>query len=281
MIRNWKDKTVIITGASAGVGKACAEEFARLGAKLVLVARTPKPLRAVCESLSDKTSVISVAMDVSDSTECLNLLRKTEFEHGAVHCLVNNAGFHERGPVESIDAQQLAQMIDVNLRAPILLSRLILPYLRKSGGGSIVNVASLAGCTPVAGAATYSASKFGLRAFSQSLADELRGSSIHVGCVSPGPIDTGFIMDEIDNVTDITFSQPMSTAKEVAEAVVSVASGQRPEIKMPWISGPLTTLSYLFPALRRALKPLLEKKGRKAKDFYRQRARNSQSGQDS
>ncbi|MEM8982566.1 MAG: SDR family oxidoreductase [Pseudomonadota bacterium] len=275
-IDHWRDKTVIVTGASAGVGLACAQSFARLGANLVLVARSPKPLKAAEEKLATLTNVQSVAMDVADEIECTNLLRKSEYDFGHVHGLINNAGLHERGPVESIDSADLARMIDVNLRAPIVLTRLALPYIRKAGEGAIVNVASLAGCTPVRDAATYSASKFGLRAFSMSLADEIRDSSINIGLVSPGPIDTGFIMDHIDDVADITFSQPMSTAAEVAEAVVKVASGQAFEMKMPPISGFLTTLSYLFPSLRRTLKPMLDARGRRQKEFYRQRARDSQ-----
>ncbi len=272
MVADFHNKTVIITGASKGVGKACAERFAALGARLVLVARGSKALKAVAESLGPDQEVMPVAMDVADAGDCANLFRKAEFEFGAVHVLINNAGYHERGPVEKLDAEAMAQMVDVNLKAPIVLTRMALPYLKSAGGGAVVNVASLAGCTPVAGAATYSATKFGLRAFTQSLADELRGSGIHVGAVSPGPIDTGFIMSDIDSVSDITFSQPMSTAEQVADAVVRVARGERAEIKMPAVSGPLTTLSYLFPALRRALKPMLDKKGRKAKEFYRRRA---------
>ncbi|MEL7537197.1 MAG: SDR family oxidoreductase [Pseudomonadota bacterium] len=276
-IDQWRDKAVIVTGASAGVGLACAQAFARLGANLVLVARGPKALKAAAERLESLTRVETVAMDVADASECTNLLRKTEFEFGHVHALINNAGFHQRGPVETIDAADLGQMIDVNLRAPIVLSRLALPYLRKTGEGAIVNVASLAGCTPVEGAAAYSASKFGLRAFSMALADEIRDTAINIGLVSPGPIDTGFIMDQIDEVTDITFSQPMSTSEDVAEAIVKVASGRAFEIKMPAVSGPLTTMSYLFPALRRALKPLLDARGRKAKAYYRQRARDAEA----
>ena len=274
-IDRWRDKTVIVTGASAGVGLACAQAFARLGANLVLVARSPKPLKAAAEQLSGLTRVETVSMDVADATECTNLLRKAEFELGHVHALINNAGYHKRGPVETVTPDDLAQIIDVNLRAPIVLSRLALPYLRKAGEGAIVNVASLAGCTPVAGAATYSASKFGLRVFSMSLADELRGTGINVGLVSPGPVDTGFIMDQIDEVADITFSQPMSTSAEVAEAVIKVASGQAFEMKMPAVSGVLSTMGYLFPPLRRALKPVLEARGRKAKEFYRRRAREA------
>ena len=147
----------------------------------------------------------------------------------------------------------------------------MLPYLRKAGGGAIVNVGSLAGRTPLQGAATYAATKAGLRAFTYSLADELKGTGIYIGVVSPGPIDTGFIMSEIDQVEDIVFSQPMSSAQQVADAIVSCARGEAVEISLPRSSGWLTTVSYLFPALRRALRPKLYRKGRKAKEQYKQR----------
>src|SRR5690606_29315025 len=172
----------------------------------------------------------------------------------------------ERGPAEKVDAAALGRMIDVNLKAPVVLSRLAIPYLRKAGGGAIINVASLAGRTPVPGAATYSASKFGLRAFTYALGDELAGSGIKVAVVSPGPIDTGFIMSDIDAVADITFSQPLSTAQDVAEAIMQLAVNERREQSMPSSSGFLTTASYLFPGLGRALRPALNRKGRKIKE---------------
>jgi hypothetical protein len=93
--------------------------------------------------------------------------------------------------------------------------------------------------------------------------------------VSPGPIDTGFIMTEIDKVEDIVFSQPMSNTREVADAIVRIAKGDAVEITMPASSGKLVTLSYLFPALRRLLRPALYKKGRKNKDKYRNRSFSS------
>ena len=111
-----------------------------------------------------------------------------------------------------------------------------------------------------------------MRAFAYALADELQDTDINVGVVSPGPIDTGFIMSEIDNVEDIVFSQPMSSAEEVADAVLSIARGEKTEIAMPAASGRLVTLSYLFPALRRLLRPKLYAKGRKNKDKYRNRS---------
>ena len=265
MDNNFKEKTVIITGGSEGVGAATARKFADAGANLVLVARSKKNLDRMAEELRPKTNVETVTMDVSDTDACTNLFKKAEFEFGNVHVLVNNAGFHERGPAENITTDDLGKMIDVNLRAPIILSRLALPYLRQAGGGAIINVASLAGRTAVPGAATYCATKFGLRAFTMALAEELKGTRIKVAAVSPGPIDTGFIMSNIDNVTDLTFSQPISTAAQVADEIMKLCVNNKRERSMPPMSGVLTTLTYLFPGFARALRPAFEIKGRRVK----------------
>ncbi len=262
---NFKDKTVIITGGSEGVGAATARKFAEYGANLVLVARSKKNLERIAEELRSKTRVEIVAMDVSDTIACINLYKKAEFEFGSINILVNNAGYHERGPVETISADDLASMIDVNLKAPIILCRLAIKYLREAGGGAIINVASLAGRTPVPGAATYSASKFGLRAFTFALGEELKDSGIKLAAVSPGPIDTGFIMSNIDVVPDVFFSQPLNTADEVAQEILNLVANKKRERSMPPASGLLMTLSYLFPWLWRMLQPLLIWKGRSVK----------------
>ncbi|MEM1440183.1 MAG: SDR family oxidoreductase [Pseudomonadota bacterium] len=277
MSQRFDGKSVIVTGASAGVGAAVARAFAAEGARLMLVARRREPLQSIAEELGDTTKVETFALDVADTAGCRDLIKKTVYEFGCVHYLVNNAGAHFRGNFETVSVEEIATMVDVNLRAPLVLARLALDAIREAGGGAIVNVASLAGTTPVPGSATYSATKFGLRAFTLALADELAGSNVRVGAVSPGPIDTGFIMDDIDGVSDLTFSQPMSTAEQVAEAVLQVALDGDIDIKMPASSGRLATAGYLFPALKRALRPMLEKKGRKAKAFYKARAARGES----
>lgn len=265
MDTNFKDKTVIITGGSEGVGAATARRFAAAGANLLLVARGRKKLEKIAEELKPRTRVMIMPMDVSDPVDCVNLFKKADFEFGNVHVLINNAGFHERGPVENISADDLGRMVDVNLKAPIVLCRIALPYLRKAGDAAIINVASLAGRTPVPGAATYSATKFGLRAFTFALADEVADDNIKLAAVSPGPVDTGFIMENIDVVTDLTFSQPLSTAEEVAEVIVNLAVNNKRERSMPPVSGFLTTLTYLVPAVGRLVRPMLEGRGRKVK----------------
>ncbi len=261
----FNDKTVIITGGSEGVGAAAARKFADAGANLMLVARGKKKLEAIAEELRSKTRVEIFAMDVADPNACVDLFKKAEFEFGRVDVLVNNAGYHQRGPAESVDAADLGRMIDVNLKAPIILSRIAIPYLREAGGGAIINVGSLAGRLPVPNSATYSASKSGLRAFSYAMFEELRGSGIKIAVVSPGPIDTGFIMSDIDNVSDLTFSQPISTADEVAQVILDLCGNSQREKSMPAISGVLTTISYLMPWLARFMRPVLESKGASVK----------------
>lgn len=265
-MENFKNKTVIITGGSAGVGAATARKFANAGAKLLLVARSKKNLEKIADELRDKTEVHFIAMDVSDADACVNLFKKAEFEFGEVHILINNAAYHKRGPAETIAAEDLGRMIDVNLKAPIILCRLAVPYLRKAeGGAAIINVASLAGRAPIPGNATYSASKFGLRAFTFALAEELRDTNIKLAAVSPGPIDTGFIMSNLDDVADINFSQPVSSPEQVADEIMQLCLNDKRERSMPPIGGAMTTLTYLFPSFGRKLRPLLERRGRKVK----------------
>jgi short-subunit dehydrogenase len=266
---SFRAKTVVITGASAGVGAACARAFAAHRAKLVLIARGEEALGAIAEELRAKTEVLAISMDVSDTDACLKLFERAEQVFGAIHYLINNAGAHIRGAVESRSPEDLAAMVNVNLRAPLVLTAAVLPYLQKAGGGAVVMVGSLAGCAPLQGAATYSATKAGLRAFTYALADELRNSNISVGVVSPGPIDKGFIMDGMDQVEDIVFSQPMSSPEQVADAILKLAKGKRTEIAMPAASGKMVNLLYMFPSLRRRLRPLLYKIGRKNKEKYR------------
>lgn len=261
----FKDKTVIITGGSEGVGAATARLFADAGANLMLVARNKKNLELIAAELRDKTRVEIFAMDVADRDNYSDLFKKAIFEFGRIDILVNNAGYHSRGLFESVDVAELEQMVDVNLKAPIVLTRMVLPYLRDAGGGSIINVGSLAGRVPVPGSATYSATKAGLRSLSYALGEELAGQNIKIALVAPGPIDTGFIMANIDKTADITLSQPISTAQEVAQVILDLCGNTQREVAMPWASGALATTAYLMPWLMRMLRPILERRGANVK----------------
>jgi short-subunit dehydrogenase len=261
----FNNKTVIITGGSEGVGAATARMFAEAGANLMLVARNKKNLDAIAAELRAKTKVEVFAMDVADAEASVDMFKKAAFEFGRIDILVNNAGYHKRGVVEEVDAADLGKMIDVNLKAPIMLMRLVLPYLREAGGGAVINVGSLAGRAPIPGSAAYAASKAGLRSFSYALGIELADSNIKLAVVSPGPIDTGFIMADIDATSDLTFSQPISSAEEVAQAVLDLCGNNMREQSMPKLSGLLTTIMYLFPGLNRYVRPTLERKGARVK----------------
>jgi short-subunit dehydrogenase len=271
-MNRFSGKRVVITGASAGIGAAAARRFAAEGAALALAARTAGPLDAIAAELRARGGkVVPVRCDVGKLADCDLLVEQAVSELGGIDVLVNNAGANKRGPIEDHTSVDLAELVDVNLRAPVYLSRLVVPHMRRAGGGAIVNVASLAGFLPLADSAVYSATKFGLRAFGLALAEQLAGSGITVSSVSPGPVDTQFIMEEIDKVPDIVFSQPLSSADQVAAAVLDCAADGTPERALPPASGYLATLGYLVPSLRRALRPLMERRGRQVKDRLRSR----------
>lgn len=130
----FNNKVVIITGGSKGVGAATAHLFANSGANLILVARDKDNLDYIVKKLELKVKIMGVAMDVSDTDACVALLEKVKSQFGRIDILVNNAGYHSRGLVENIDVNDLSKMIDINLKAPIILSRLAIPYLKEAGG---------------------------------------------------------------------------------------------------------------------------------------------------
>jgi short-subunit dehydrogenase len=266
-VKRFDDKTVVITGASTGIGESCARKFVAEGARVVLAARGADALRRLSEDLGADVA-FAVPTDVSKQAACERLVTEATSHFGRLDILVNNAGYNSRGPVEELPMDSMLQILDVNLRGPLMLTKLVLPVMRAQDSGTIVNVASLAGRFPLDDEATYSATKFALRVFSFALAEELRKTNVRVSVVSPGPVDTGFIMDVLDEVPDLVFSQPMSTADEIADLVLASAADGARERTKPVISGKLATMGYLFPALRRSLIPALERKGRSAKKKY-------------
>ena len=263
-------KVAVVTGASAGIGESCARKFVAGGAQVVLVARKLGPLEALANELGEQNA-IGIPTDVSDREACRRLIEKATQHFGRIDILVNNAGFNSRGALHEVPVDEMLKVLDVNLVGPLLLSRLVLPQLQAQQSGSIVNVASLAGKVPLPDEATYSATKFGLRAFTYALNAELADSEVNASVVSPGPVDTGFIMENIDDVSDLVFSQPMSTADEVADLVIECALDGKVERCIPAVGAKLATLGYLFPQMGRALRPSLERKGKKNKAKFRER----------
>ena len=264
------DKVAIITGAGRGIGRGIAEKLAAEGATVVVTDIDQQSAETTAKELGGAS--IGLRVDVTSKESVTEMVAQVTEKFGRIDVLVNNAGANHRGAVETCTGAQLAQIVAVNLTAPILMTRAVLPYLRRRGAGAIVNVASLAGRVPLPHEATYSATKFGLRAFSFALAEELAGSAIRVAVVSPGPVDTGFIMTDLDHVPDLVFSQPVSTAAQIAALILDSAADGRRERTPSRGSSLVTTLGYLFPALRSRLTPLLERRGRAAKDTFRRRA---------
>lgn len=260
---NLDGKVALITGGSAGIGLAVARQMAAAGARVVLVARGQAALDEAVAAIGDRA--IAIALDVADLAAVAALPARVVASHGRLDVVVNNAGLHHRGDATKIDALALGAMVTVNLTAPVVLTRAALDHLPR--GGAVVNVASIAGYTPLPGAATYSGSKAGLRFFALALAMELEERGIRVATVSPGPVDTGFFGD-IEDVSPLVFSQPMSTADEIAAGVLRAIAGGPLEVPIPAMSARTATLAYLFPALGQWMRPRLMAKGEAAKRAY-------------
>jgi short-subunit dehydrogenase len=254
---SYRGKVALVTGGSSGVGLATAKRLVERGASVVLLARTQSALDQAVRAVGGKRCS-AIAADLSDLDAITALPGRILALHGRIDLLVNNAGVNHRGAVDARTPAELTQIIHVNLLGPMLLTKAMLPSLRR--GGAIVNVASLAGKIPVPHEAAYSASKAGLRAFTRAIDCELRERGIRAHSVCPGPIDTGFLSD-LDHVPDIVLSQPMSSAEQVADAVMRVIDSGARELDVPGVSGKLATFGYLFPQVMDLLRPAVELRG--------------------
>lgn len=274
MAGHFDKRVAIVTGASSpiGIGASVARQLADEGATVALVARGESGLASVAKQIEARGGrARTFPADLSTLEACERVLDEVAQAFGGIDLLVNNAALNHRGRVEKIPAAELARIVQVDLIAPMVLTRLVLPYLQARGGGTIVQVASIAGQTPLPGEAAYSASKFGLRGFSFALREELAGSPIRVCVVSPGPVDTGFLREDLDAVPNVVFANPMSTPETIARAVVRSAIDGRRERTIPVRTGILARLVTEFPWLRRVVLPILERRGRAAKERYRRR----------
>jgi NAD(P)-dependent dehydrogenase (short-subunit alcohol dehydrogenase family) len=253
-------KVVVITGASSGVGEAAVRAFARAGAKVVLAARS----REKIESLAEAIGGFPVPTDVSRFDDLQALVDRALAAYDRIDVLVNNAAANARGDLHTVDPQDIATVIDTNLKAPLLLTRLALPHLRASRG-VVVNVASIAGHVPLPHESPYCASKWGLRGFTFALRQELESAGVAVCVVSPGPIATPFVLDDLEHVPDLVFSQPILTAEQVAAAVLACAIDRKRERALARSTLLLARLAATFPMLQQLLRPALEAKGARVK----------------
>jgi len=185
-------RVAIVTGGSRGIGRATAARFLRAGAKVVIAGRTKADLDRAIAGFQAGSSALPVQADVAKETDVTRLVDDTVKAFGGLDIVVNNAANVTLAEVERLSTEDWQAMLDANLTGPFLLCRAAIPHLKQRGGGSIVNVSSLAGQNPFAGGACYAATKAGLDAFSHALMQELRQHDIRVSVVAPGSVATGF-----------------------------------------------------------------------------------------
>ncbi|WP_411275102.1 SDR family oxidoreductase [Daejeonella sp.] len=182
-----KNKTVIITGASSGIGRSCAEEFAKRGANLVLGARQYVSLCEIAQELEKLYKIKAVAFpcDVSKEDDCKELVNKAITTFGRIDVLINNAGISMRALFADVDLQVLRNLMDVNFWGAVYCTKYALSELLKNQG-SVVGVSSIAGYKGLPGRTGYSSSKFALNGFLESLRVENLKNGLHVMVASPG-----------------------------------------------------------------------------------------------
>lgn len=189
-----QDRIVLITGASSGIGEACARVFAQAGAKLILVARRKERLEQLADELSkDGSRVYVVALDVCDRTSVESALSTLPEPWSAIDILINNAGL-SRGlnKFQEGDFQDWEEMIDTNIKGLLYLTRCIVPGMISRGGGHIINLGSTAGHQTYPNGNVYCATKAAVRVISEGLKQDLLGTPVRVSSVDPGLVETEF-----------------------------------------------------------------------------------------
>ncbi len=187
-------KVAIVTGASRGIGKAISILLAQSGSRVVLAARSEPQLKSVSEEISSQNGeALVIPTDLTVDKEMERLVQQTLKEWGSVDVLINNAGLGKVAPVVKAKVSDWDETFRVNLRAPMFLSKLVLPTMMERGEGSIINISSVSGKSGEANGSAYSASKFGLMGFTQSLYEEVRDYGIRVSAICPGFVDTPMI----------------------------------------------------------------------------------------
>lgn len=191
--RALEGKVALVTGASSGLGRATAVALARAGADVALVARSAEELESAKEEVS-KTGhrALVLPTDLAEEDETARAVQQTVDSLGRIDVLVNAAGTDVPGTVEELDVEGWDRTLSVNLRAPFLLSKAAFPRMREAGGGTIVNVSSVAGKKGWANASAYCASKFGLTGLTEALADEGKEHGIRATILYPGAMATNW-----------------------------------------------------------------------------------------
>lgn len=209
-----KNKIVFITGVTSGIGKACAFEFAKEGANLILCARRAEKLQQLSDELIDKyrIKVLSVQLDVRSYEKVKNTINGLSDEWNKVDIIINNAGL-ARGlsKIYEGDITMWNEMIDTNIKGLLYITRELLPGMIKRNSGHVINIGSTAGHESYPMGNVYAATKFAVKALSQSIRIDVLGTNIRVSSVDPGMVETEFSL--------VRFSGDEQRAKKVYEGV--------------------------------------------------------------
>jgi hypothetical protein len=246
-----QQKTVVVTGASSGIGRAAALEFARRGANLVLAARRGELLDIVakeCRALGAGCKV--VVTDVTQRADCEHLIDIA----GSVDVLVNNAGFAIFDAIESARPDDLASMMQTNYFGTVWCTQAVLPQMLARGNGTIVNVASIAGIMGYARMGGYCATKFAMIGFSETLRDEVAGRGVRVAMVCPGTVETEFFVKaERGKMPGASRLILAIKPAKVARAIANAAEDGRYRRILPLGAAMYMRFKELFPRLAHIL----------------------------
>lgn len=204
----YADKVVIITGGSSGIGKGCAEQFVKAGARVVVCCNDKDEGGVVAASLRNSARAQGfgdadfVYCDVTTTEDIRNLIDSTIARHGKIDCLINNAGWHPpHKPIDDFSIQEFRDLLELNLVSIFTASKFALPYLRQTKG-NIINMASLVATIGQRYATTYVATKGAITAFTKALAVDEAPNGVRVNSVSPGNIYTPLWQEAIDAAAD-------------------------------------------------------------------------------
>ena len=218
-MQNIKDKIVVITGASSGLGEAAARALAKNGAKLVLGARRLDRLKALAGELSlgDKAAVET---DVADYGQVKRLVDHAVKTHGRVDVVLNNAGLMPLSPLDRLKVEDWDRMIDVNIKGVLYGIAAALPHMKKQKSGHIINVSSVAGHRVRAGTAVYSATKTAVRVITEGLRQEVKPYNIRTTIISPGAVSS----ELLESITEKDVAESLSGIRDMAIPADSFAS---------------------------------------------------------
>lgn len=248
-----KDKVVIITGASSGIGLAAAKEFANEGAKVVLAARDIDKLLDIGKELSKITEVLSVKTDVTREQDCKNLIEQTVARFGKLDILVNNAGISMRALFKDLNLTVIKQLMDVNFWGTVYCTKYALPYILKSEG-SIVGVISIAGFKGLPARTGYSASKFAIYGFLDTLRIEHLKDNLHVMVFAPGFTasnirEAALVADGSHQGETPRDESKMMTAEVCAKHLIKGIKKRKAQVVLTPLGKLLVVLNKFFPRL--------------------------------